>query len=440
LKSFSPSPVGNRFPKFPSLSLLKNLFPFPFSFITLHIIIFNPEDYMTEKIYKEKIKQSVEILNEKDIDMWLTFVRESSIMHDPAIDMIAGINLTWQSALMISRKGEAAAIVGSLEVDNINRTGLFDFAEGYVESFTKPFVDYLKKNDPKKIAINYSKNSTLADGLTHGLYLILLDHLKDTLYAERLVSSEEIIAALRGRKSNAELIIMKEAIVETLKIFDEAAGFIKAGVSELDIANFVKEKAFERGFGMAWDEDHCPAVFAGPETGSAHSGPTDNKVQKGHIVNMDFGIKHKGYCSDLQRMWYILRDGETKAPAEVQKGFEVIRDAIQKAAAAIKPGMQGCEIDDVARNYIIENGYEGYPHGLGHQVGKVAHDGGSGLFPRWDRYGNAPYIPIEEGQIYTIEPRLPVEGFGTSTLEEEIVVTKNGCEFISEPQKELLLI
>jgi len=96
---------------------------------------------MTEKIYKEKIKQSVEILNEKDIDMWLTFVRESSIMHDPAIDMIAGINLTWQSALMISRKGEAAAIVGSLEVDNINRTGLFDFAEGYVESFTKPFVD-----------------------------------------------------------------------------------------------------------------------------------------------------------------------------------------------------------------------------------------------------------------------------------------------------------
>ncbi len=395
---------------------------------------------MSNQIYKEKIKQAADILNEKDIDMWLTFVRESSIIHDPALDMIAGINLTWQSAIIINRGGEAAAIVGSLELDNVNRTGLFDYVEGYLESFTKSFTDYLTKKNPTKIAINYSVNSTLADGLTHGMYQILLNHLKDTPFAERLVSSEEIIAALRGRKSDTELNIMKDAIVETLKIFDETTQFIKSGVTELEIAKFVKAKAAERGFEMAWDEDHCPAVFTGPEAGSAHSGPTDTKVQKGHIVNMDFGIKYKGYCSDLQRMWYILRDGETEAPAEVIKGFEVIRDAIQKAAAGIKPGVQGCEIDDIARNYIIENGYEGYPHGLGHQVGKVAHDGGAGLFPRWDRYGNAPYMPLEEGQIFTLEPRLTVEGFGTATLEEEIVVTKDGCNFISESQKELMLI
>ncbi|MBZ0200417.1 MAG: Xaa-Pro peptidase family protein [Ignavibacteriaceae bacterium] len=391
-------------------------------------------------LFKEKINQAVEILKEKEVDMWLTFVRESSIAHDPALDMIAGINLTWESALIINRDGETAAIVGSLELDNIKNTGLFDSVEGYLESFTKSFTAYLDKKNPTKIAINFSKNSTLADGLTHGLYLNLLEHLKNTPYAERLISSEEIIAALRGRKSQTELNIMKEAIDETLKIFDDVTGFLKPGVTELEISKFVKAKAAEKGFGMAWDDDHCPAVFTGPDAGGAHSGPTNNIVQKGHIVNMDFGILHKGYCSDLQRMWYILRDGETEAPAEVKKGFEVIRDSIQKAAAAIKPGMQGCQIDDVARNYIIENGYEGYPHGLGHQVGKVAHDGGSGLFPRWDRYGNAPFIPIEEGQIYTIEPRLTVEGFGTATLEEEIVVTKNGCKFISEPQKELILV
>lgn len=393
-----------------------------------------------DKLFKEKVDQAVKILNEKDIDMWLTFVRESSIAHDPALDMIAGINLTWESALIINRDGETAAIVGSLELDNVKQTGLFDYTEGYLESFKKTFVNYLEKKNPKKIAINYSKNSTLADGLTHGLYLNLLEHLKGTSFADRLISSEEIIAALRGRKSDSELEIMKEAIVETLKIFDAVTGFIKPGVTELEIANFVKAKAAEKSFGMAWDEDHCPAVFAGPEAGGAHSGPTNNIVQKGHIINMDFGIKYKGYCSDLQRMWYLLRDGENEAPAEVKKGFEVIRDAIQKAAAVVKPGITGCEVDDVARNYITENGYEGYPHGLGHQVGKVAHDGGSGFFPRWERYGNAPYIPIEEGQIYTLEPRLTVEGFGTATLEEEIVVTKDGCKFISEPQKELMLI
>ncbi|MCK7525905.1 MAG: M24 family metallopeptidase [Ignavibacteriales bacterium] len=107
----------------------------------------------------------------------------------------------------------------------------------------------------------------------------------------------------------------------------------------------------------------------------------DRKIEKGHLINMDFGIYYKGYCSDLQRTWYVLKDGETKAPAEVQKGFEIIRDSIQMVADALKPGVTGVEMDDIARNYIIKNGYPEYPHGLGHQVGKEVHDGGAGLFP-----------------------------------------------------------
>jgi Xaa-Pro aminopeptidase len=155
---------------------------------------------------------------------------------------------------------------------------------------------------------------------------------------------------------------------------------------------------------------------------------------------MDFGIKLKGYCSDIQRTWYILNDGETKAPAEVQKGFEVIRDSIQMVADKLKPGVAGCEMDDIARNYITKNGYDEYPHGLGHQLGKTAHDGVGGLFPRWERYGDAPFLPLEEGQVYTIEPRLPVKSFGVSTIEEEVVITKDGCEFLTPPQKELILV
>ena len=155
---------------------------------------------------------------------------------------------------------------------------------------------------------------------------------------------------------------------------------------------------------------------------------------------MDFGIKYKGYCSDLQRTWYILNDGETKAPAPVQKGFDVIRDSVQKVADAVKPGVKGVDMDTIARSYITQNGYPEYPHGLGHQVGKTVHDGVAGMFPAWERYGNAPFMPLEEGQVFTIEPRLPIEGYGVSTIEEEVYITKNGCEFISSPQKELILV
>ncbi|MHB1686621.1 MAG: M24 family metallopeptidase [Ignavibacteriaceae bacterium] len=395
---------------------------------------------MQNEILKEKIEQSVQILNEKNIDMWLTFVRESGNIKDPALDMIAGTSCTWQSALMISKDGSTNAIVGTLDMENFTVKGLYKNVTGYVKSVKQPLLDYLHEKNPQKIAINFSKNSNLADGLTHGMYLILSGILEGTPFLERLISSEEIISALRGRKSKAEFLIMKEAVDRTLDIFNEMTKFIKPGKSELEIAELIKNIVKEKNFGFSWEEDHCPSVFTGPEATSAHAGPTERKIGKGHLVNVDFGIKFKGYCSDLQRTWYVLKDGEDKAPPEVERGFCVIRDAIQKVADSLKPGVKGCEMDDIARNYITSQGYEEFPHGLGHQVGRETHDGGGGLLPRWEKYGGTPFIPVEENQIYTIEPRLYVKGYGTSTIEEEVFVTKNGCEFISKPQKELILI
>jgi len=395
---------------------------------------------MENKIVLEKVQQAIGILKEKDIDMWITFARESSIMPDPVMEIIIGQNSTWESAFIISKDGDTNAILGEMEKENFEGKGGFKNITGYVKSFSPPLLDYLKKKSPKNIAINFSQNSVLADGLTHGFYLKILNYLKGSGFENKLISAEEIIAALKGRKSETEIAIMTEAVNKTLDIFDEVTNFIKPGKSEKEIASFVESIMQRKGFEAAWEEETCPAVFTGPDTQSAHSGPTDRKVEKGHLVNMDFGIIYKGYCSDLQRTWYVLKDGEDKAPVEVQKGFEVIRDAIQKVADNLKPGVTGCDMDDIARNYIVEQGYEEFPHGLGHQVGKRVHDGGCGLFPRWEKYGNTPFMKVEENQIFTIEPRLTVKGYGTSTLEEEVIVKNDGAEFISKPQKELILI
>jgi len=395
---------------------------------------------MDSTILKEKIDQAIDILNEKKIDMWLTFVRESSINHDPAMDMIVGTNSTWQAAFILNKDGDTTAIVGDMEEENFNRAGLYKNVIGYLKSIKEPFLNYIQVKNPNKIAINYSKNSVLGDGLTYGMYQILCEHLEGTHFTNRLVSSEGIISALRGRKSSTELNIMKEAIEETLKIFNETRTFIKPGVTEIEISDRVKKIVEERGFSLGWEASHCPAVFAGPTPNGPHSGPSDKQIKKGTMVNMDFGINYKGYCSDLQRTWYVLNDGEDRAPEAVQKGFEVIRDAVQMVADNIKPGVRGVDMDSIARDYITSNGYPEYPHGLGHQVGKTVHDGVAGLFPSWEKYGEAPFMELEEGQIFTIEPRVPIEGYGVSTLEEEVYITKDGCEFISEPQKELMLI
>lgn len=389
---------------------------------------------------KEKINQAIEILKEENIDCWLTFVRETDTTPDPAMDIIVGTGVTWQSAFIITAKGDIVAIVGSLDEANQKDHDNYPKIIGYLKSVEEDLVNTLTKINPNKIAINYSQNSPTADGLSYGLYLQLMKYLKNTPFAERLVSSESILNKLRGRKSKTEIQRVKRSIEVTLEMFGHVGKFITTGKSEKEVARFLIDLVEEKGIGLAWDPDHCPAVFTGPDTAGAHAGPTDRKVQPGHVLNIDFGVKIDGYCSDLQRSWYILKENENDAPQEVLKGFKVIFDSITMVADAIQPGKTGYELDKIARDYIVSNGYEEYPHGLGHQIGRVAHDGGALMAPKWERYGSLPDIQLEKNQLFTIEPRLTIKNYGIATVEEIVLITEDGCEFLSDRQTEIFLV
>ncbi|HNJ14908.1 MAG TPA: M24 family metallopeptidase, partial [Anaerolineales bacterium] len=169
-------------------------------------------------------------------------------------------------------------------------------------------------------------------------------------------------------------------------------------------------------------------------------GPTDIKIERGHLVHFDFGVKYEGYCSDIQRIAYVLREGETEAPIEIQRGFITIRTAIEKSREAMKPGVTGNVIDTISREIVADAGYPDYKYALGHQLGRVAHDGGALLGPLWEKYGDSPNQKLEIGQIFTIEPGLPVNGYGYLGLEEDVVMTKSGAEYFHEPQKEIVLL
>lgn len=389
---------------------------------------------------QEKLTQAADILRQLDIDLWLTFVRETEVTRDPSLDMILGTGCTWQSAFMVTAGGETIALVGSLDKANIETTGLFRELTGYVKGIDEELLAVLKRLDPQRIAINYSTDTPVADGLTHGMYLKLLDYLEGTPYADRLVSAEAVIAALRGRKSASELSLIEGAVAETIGIFEKLSGFLRPGVTEKEAAAFVIAEREKLGLEPAWDEEHCPAIFTGPDSAGAHAGPTGRTAEPGHVLNIDFGVKKGGYCSDLQRTWYFLREGESGAPEEVLRGFQTILDSVTLAAEFLKPGVMGWEVDDKARSHIVAAGYEEYPHALGHQVGRVAHDGGGLLCPKWERYGKLPYLQVEEGQVYTLEPRLPIPGHGVATIEEIVVVTKGGCRWLSPRQEEIYLV
>ncbi len=388
----------------------------------------------------EKLQQTVKILKEKKIDMWLIFVRESSTIPDPSLEMVVGTGCTWQTAYIITSTGKKIAIAGSLDVANLKSKGNYDEVIGYVQSIKDPLLETLNKLNPKKIALNYSVNTVISDGLTHGMWLQMMDYLNGTKFQKRIISAEPVVSALRGRKSQTELKLMKDSIKLTLGIFDKVSKFLRPGKTEKDVADFILREVDRLRLEPAWGVEHCPAVFTGPDSAGAHAGPTNRKIEVGHILNIDFGVKKNGYTSDLQRTWYIRKKNEKNVPEKVLHGFNTIVEAIQLSAKALKPGVQGYKIDNIARNHIVKNGYTEYPHALGHQIGRVAHDGGGLLCPRWERYGKLPYEKIEEGQVYTIEPRLTVEDHGIATIEEMVVVTGNGCEFLSKPQKQIYLV
>ncbi len=391
-------------------------------------------------LIKEKIAQSVGLLKEFDIDCWITFTRETALNGDPILPFLVETSLTWHSALVVARDGSATAIVGEYDRRTVEDLGAYRKVVGYVTGFKEPFQEVMKGLNPASIAVNYSCESEICDGITHGMFLTLQELLSEIGMQDRIVPAERIVSALRQRKTDLELRAVRDAVHHTEEIFAATGKFIGAGKSEREIAEFVHGELRRRNLEPAWEPKVCPAVFTGPDTAAAHYAPTGRPVEGGHIVNMDFGVRVNGYCSDLQRTFYVLAPGEDQAPDDVRRGFDTIVRSIEMARQAMWPGVEGIAVDRTARDIITAAGYPEFPHALGHQVGRFAHDGTALLGPAWEKYARKPFYPLESGMVFTIEPRLPVEGRGIATVEEMVVVTETGAKWLSTPQKEIVLI
>jgi Xaa-Pro aminopeptidase len=388
----------------------------------------------------EKADQAQALLGETDLDCWLIFARETGERPDPGVELVVGSDVTWNSAFLFGRNGQRIAIVGRYDAPDIRASGVFGQVIGYDEGISAALLQELEQLDPRRIGLNYSTDDTTADGLTHGMWLLLNDILRGTPFAERLVSAAPLLARLRARKTPAEVERIRAAIAITEEIVALIAGQIRPGVSEAQLGSFDNEQFRARGLPSAWNWDACPIVNSGPASDPGHAAPRDDiLIEPGHLVHIDLGVKHEGYCSDLQRMWYVRRPGEDGPPPAIQRAFATVVQAIEASAAALRPGVRGYEIDAIAREVVVDAGYEEYRHALGHGLGRACHDGGTLLGPRWERYGATPEGLVEAGNIFTLELGVETE-VGYIGLEEDVLVTEHGCVFLSPFQRQLMVI
>jgi Xaa-Pro aminopeptidase len=386
-------------------------------------------EQLRRALVAEKHAQARALLREHGIDCWLTYSREGS---DHLLPLVIGFEyLVGTAALMLFADGPSVAVVTDGDVNQVD--GIFDSVLTYSSDWTEPFLQTLIERGPARIGVNYSERDDGCDGLTHGMYLRLVRALEPAGLSGALVSAEPVAGRVRARKSPEEIERMRRACAVTQRIFDDLTGMVRPGLTELDVAEIVRERMQTYGVGPSWEASWCPTVSSSKSRGG-HGAPGMTTIEPGDTLRVDLGVFVDGYASDLQRTWYLRRPGESAAPPEIVRAFEAVRDGIALATETLKPGAIGWDVDAPTRAFLAERGFA-FTHALGHQVGRRAHDGGVLLGPNNTRYGYRSGGTVEAGMVFTLEPCVdPI------ALEENVVVTPAGCDWLVAPQRELYLV
>ena len=237
------------------------------------------------------------------------------------------------------------------------------------------------------------------------------DALSDAIDKLRIVKSQDEI----------EKIIKAQRIAEAA--FEDVLNFIKPGVTEKEIGLHLDNYMLLHGAeAVSFDT----IAVSGPNTSMCHGVPTDRPIQSGEFVLMDYGALYEGYHSDMTRTVCVGKPTE-----KMEKIYSIVLEAQLKALEAIKAGVNGADIDKIARDVITNAGYgDAFGHSLGHGVGMNIHETPNAA-------PTSKHV-FEENMIVTVEPGiyLPDE-FGVR-IEDFVIVKPNGYENMTLAKKNLI--
>jgi Xaa-Pro aminopeptidase len=249
--------------------------------------------------------------------------------------------------------------------------------------------------------------------------------LEARLESNQLVSAEKLMEELRSVKDSAELSEIERAVRLADMAFSHILTFIEPGMTEIQVA--LELEYFMRQNGASGSSFDF-IVASGPRSSLPHGVATERVISQGEIVKMDFGCMVNGYCSDITRT-IIMGDPNPKQ----REVYDTVLEAQLRAIAAIKPGLTGKQVDQVARDFITSKGYgDNFGHGLGHAVGLAIHEE-----PRLSPTGNKV---LEPGMVVTVEPGVYLPNWGGVRIEDMVVVTETGCRVLTQAPKDLITL
>jgi len=232
----------------------------------------------------------------------------------------------------------------------------------------------------------------------------------------------KLIHEIRAVKNKRELANIKRAQKISEKVLKDVLSKFKAGITEIEVANFIKKSFVKYG---APTLSFAPIVSFGKNTANVHHEPSKTKLKKGDIIMLDFGCTVNHFCSDMTRTYFW---GE---PSEKQKRiYLAVLKAQELALNKIEKGEhRAWTIDKIARNFLSKKYKNRFLHGLGHGVGTVIHE--------WPNFKPKSRDIIPVGCVMTVEPGLYFKGFGGVRIEDMVLITKDDYKNLTNFPKDL---
>jgi Xaa-Pro aminopeptidase len=387
-------------------------------------------------------------LHDNDVDMWIVVMREGNL--DPMWEALGrGYVGGWAYYAFADQGDRAERAAFGVGGYLLERCGVYD-----VFGSDADLAAWVARHDPDRIAVNMAENIGGADGLSHTSYLHLQEVLGDP-YGSRLVSGERLVSDFRATRTTSEIAAFAEAGEISREIAERAFSneVITPGVTTLEeVAWWMMDQLLARGLGSSFD---MPSVYITGPTG-IEATSSDRIIQRGDLLTLDWGVGFLDFWTDMKRIAWVLRDGETGVPPGIQNAFDQgvrVRDIMKRSIRAAPTAQEALDatwtaIEDAGFNRIgfnqptADQGVTDVVIGP-HSVGNWGHGLGPSLAffnPERLTYELRPNTLISvELFAYTSVP----EWGGAKAriaLEDDGLVTEHGVEWLYPANRRILLI
>ncbi len=347
-----------------------------------------------------------------------------AIMPGPNMRYLTGLefHLSERPVLaVLPREGTPAMLVPSLEETK---------AAGAPGEWT--IHTYGDVDDPGSVLAQMLDELKL-EGAPLGVESRRIRHLELSLMAHAsggpsIQAADGVFASLRMRKDDHEIAAMRQAVEVAERAMSEVHKSIRPGVIEKELARLITVELLRAG--SEPQLPFFPIVASGPNGANPHAFPTSRPIEAGDLLTLDWGATIEGYHSDITRTYAV---GGTEPDLGLVQAYEVVQAANAAGREAARPGATGQDVDRAARAVVDDAGLGRYfVHRTGHGLGLEGHEEPD--------MNEGSLIPLEPGMTFTVEPGVYIPGLGGVRIEDDLVVTTDGAESLTQLPRDLVVL